>query len=302
MALERQWMVVMWAVVALVFAGCASSSSVPPLAAVTEWDFSMDSTLRLQPGQVGITFLEAMDASANGLPDTGLSGTDVIPVRIDEPASYTYALDPEDQSGTIGSVEFRRPDDSVVFRLLPGVSPSVSVTLEPGNYQLFLFSGRSVAQPGGESSATVFLRPDPAAATAPVQAGGPAPRVNTAQLKRLLSSNVCVRCDLTGAALSGANLEGAILNSVNLSQAKLQKTKLSHAMLANAKLASADLTDASLSMAVLTGADLTGARLIGAFLGGARLSGATLTGADLSGAIWTDGKTKCAEGSIGECK
>ena len=48
---------------------------------------------------------------------------------------------------------------------------------------------------------------------------------------------------------------------------------------------------ARLFRATLRNADLTDARM----------TGADLLKADLSGATWTDGRTVCAEGSIGQC-
>ena len=57
-----------------------------------------------------------------------------------------------------------------------------------------------------------------------------------------------------------------------------------------------DLNYAPLSNANLSGADLSGANLTAA-----NLSGADLSGANLSGAAWSDGTTRCADGSIGVC-
>jgi len=90
-------------------------------------------------------------------------------------------------------------------------------------------------------------------------------------LNTLLSTNSCVRCDLTGANLVGANLF-------------------------QANLGGAVLADAN-----LTGAGLVDAILRGAFLNGANLTEANLIGADLSGATWCDGNL-CPAGSTGTCE
>ncbi|MEE9195513.1 MAG: pentapeptide repeat-containing protein, partial [Alphaproteobacteria bacterium] len=44
-----------------------------------------------------------------------------------------------------------------------------------------------------------------------------------------------------------------------------------------------------------------GTNLRGADFTGAKMRGADFFTADLSGATWTNGKTVCAEGSIGQC-
>jgi uncharacterized protein YjbI with pentapeptide repeats len=95
-------------------------------------------------------------------------------------------------------------------------------------------------------------------------------------LDKLLDTNACSGCDLSGALLYGEDLSGADLVGANLFGAQLPGANLSEA-------------------------NLTGANLHQANLGGADLSGANLTGANLAWATWTDGR-RCAEGSIGECK
>lgn len=130
-----------------------------------------------------------------------------------------------------------------------------------------------------------------------------------------------VRCyfgerDLTGVDLSGARLRDtrflrADLSDANLSgidgfrakfvSSRLVGTKFDGARLTDSDFTKADLTNASLVKADLRRAKLFRAALNGANLTGARLRGADLTNADLSGALWTDGKTRCAKGSIGQC-
>ena len=130
-----------------------------------------------------------------------------------------------------------------------------------------------------------------------------------------------VRCyhderDLSGVDLSGARLRDthftrADLSSANLSgadgfrtkfvSARLIKTKFDGARLTDSDFTKADLTGASLVKADLRRAKLYRAILRDADLTGAKLRGADLINADLSGALWTDGKTRCAKGSIGQC-
>ncbi len=79
---------------------------------------------------------------------------------------------------------------------------------------------------------------------------------------RLLTTNAC----------RGCNLSGAVLNRLNLAEADLE---------------GADLSGAQLNAASLTGANLRGANLRGAWLGGADMTGANLLGANLEGADFT---------------
>lgn len=104
------------------------------------------------------------------------------------------------------------------------------------------------------------------------------------------------RSDLSGADLSNVYARGATFISSTMKGANLK----------DADLRSSDLTKAVLDGSDLTGADLRYTRLFRASLRdvnltGARLDRADLLKADFSGATWTDGKTICAEGSIGQC-
>jgi uncharacterized protein YjbI with pentapeptide repeats len=104
------------------------------------------------------------------------------------------------------------------------------------------------------------------------------------------------RADLSGADLSGADARRAkfvstIMHDVNLDQARLVRADLTKADLTGASLKEADLTNARLFRADLSKADLSGARL----------ADTDLLKAVLAGATWIDGKTICAESSIGQC-
>ena len=130
------------------------------------------------------------------------------------------------------------------------------------------------------------------------------------------------RCLLDGQDLDGVSLEGADLRSASFKRASLEGAKLAGAEARGAKFVSAalvrvDLQRSSLIQADFTLADLTGASLKGADLryarfydanlrradfSGAQLDEADFLRADLSGATWIDGKTICAEGSLGQCR
>lgn len=88
---------------------------------------------------------------------------------------------------------------------------------------------------------------------------------------RLLNTNHCQGCDLSGVDLAKAELSGAGLSAANLANANLKGTILLGATLDDANLEGADLGGAYLSDASFGGANLTGADL-----GGARLDGADL--------------------------
>ena len=129
------------------------------------------------------------------------------------------------------------------------------------------------------------------------------------------------RCLFDGNDLRGANLGGADLRDGSFKRAQLAEAELSGVQARRAKFVSADLqgtvfagadlvqadfTSANLSQADLSRTNLRSARFYGANLREADLSGAIMDGADflqanLSGATWVDGRTICAEGSIGQC-
>ncbi len=121
-----------------------------------------------------------------------------------------------------------------------------------------------------------------------------------------------VEVDLTGANLRDssfkrADLTASILQDVDARRTKFVTTVMQDVVLDGANLVRADLTKADLKGASLKGANLTWARMFRADLSGADLTDARLDNTDLlqavlDGATWTDGKTVCAEGSIGRCR
>jgi uncharacterized protein YjbI with pentapeptide repeats len=117
--------------------------------------------------------------------------------------------------------------------------------------------------------------------------------------------------DLSGAVLKDASfkradLSGAVLTGADARRAKFVSADLEDAIFDDARLVQADLTTADLSGASLKNADLTRAKLFRADLRGADLTGARvdeidLLKAELGGATWVDGKTVCADDSVGQC-
>jgi len=108
---------------------------------------------------------------------------------------------------------------------------------------------------------------------------------NLSQLTELLSSNVCIGCDLNNAGLVGANLTGAHLNKANLSNANLSGANLSNADLSGSDLSGASLNSANLTGANLTGANLTGTDLRSSYLTRSIISGNQLQSAYIQGAV-----------------
>lgn len=64
------------------------------------------------------------------------------------------------------------------------------------------------------------------------------------QIRQLLKTKQCQRCNLSGANLSGSNLIGADLSYANLSNADLRNTNMLGANLNNANLSNAKLSRA----------------------------------------------------------
>jgi uncharacterized protein YjbI with pentapeptide repeats len=137
----------------------------------------------------------------------------------------------------------------------------------------------------------------------------PTPGVNW---RRCLQDGQDLRgVDLSGATLDDASfkradLSGALLVGANARRAKFVSATMHDIDLQQARLIRADFTNADLTGASLQEADLTNARLFRADLSKANLAGARLAEADLlhaifAGATWIDGKTVCAENSVGQC-
>ena len=118
--------------------------------------------------------------------------------------------------------------------------------------------------------------------------------------------------DLTGATLRDSSfkrtdLTASLMQEVDARRAKFVTSVMQDVVLDGANLVRADFTKADLKGASLVGVDLTWARMFRADLSGANLTDARLGNTDLlqavlDGATWTDGKTVCAEGSIGRCR
>jgi hypothetical protein len=112
-------------------------------------------------------------------------------------------------------------------------------------------------------------------------------------LQKLLTTNRCEGCDLSGANLIGidlsnAQLQGAKLNAANLSGADLSGANLTKVSAVGTSLMGANLQKATLVKASLIYANLAKAQLNDAILQGTDLQGANLVGADLNGAKITD--------------
>ncbi|WP_457575691.1 pentapeptide repeat-containing protein [Desulfomarina sp.] len=96
-------------------------------------------------------------------------------------------------------------------------------------------------------------------------------------MQRLIKTNSCRGCDLSGVNLNRVDLSHADLEGANLEQARLYLTDLSSANLRNANLKGVVFGGTDLGGADLRGADLRGAVLDGAYLGGALLDGMIVT-------------------------
>jgi len=86
--------------------------------------------------------------------------------------------------------------------------------------------------------------------------------------KRLIETNSCPGCDLSGADLNRANLPGANLQGANLAYAQLHLATLTKANLQNSILKNTELNGANLADADLRGADLRGTNFTDAYLVG----------------------------------
>ena len=116
------------------------------------------------------------------------------------------------------------------------------------------------------------------------------------QVRQLLETKSCARCDLSEADLgqknlfqanvAGANLRDANFSGANLGNADLTGARLGGAKLAGVKLISAKLDEVGLEKTDLTEATLTGAQMKNALLTGTQLRGAKLYDVDLEGAVF----------------
>ncbi|KAM3112530.1 pentapeptide repeat-containing protein [Phormidesmis sp. 146-33] len=126
----------------------------------------------------------------------------------------------------------------------------------------------------------------------------PALAANPDHVQRLLKTNQCPLCDLSGADLKdvnlfganlvnanlkGANLSGANLGSANLTDADLTGANLNRTYLDRATLENTNFTKADLSAAYLKNASTKGIVLTEALLKGTQLSQVNLIGVDLRG-------------------
>lgn len=96
-------------------------------------------------------------------------------------------------------------------------------------------------------------------------------------LEKLIKTNSCRGCDLSGLTLNRMNLAGADLEGADFSMAKFFLSNLAGANLKNSNLKGATFGGSDLGEADLRGADLRGTSLDGAYLGGTRLDGEFVT-------------------------
>jgi uncharacterized protein YjbI with pentapeptide repeats len=98
-------------------------------------------------------------------------------------------------------------------------------------------------------------------------------------VKRLLQTKKCYRCDLAGVDLSDKNLNEADLEGANLAGCNLEKTDLGKAILKGASLVGANLKKANLKGADLYKANLSDADLTDANFENAKVDGTLFVGA-----------------------
>ena len=101
-----------------------------------------------------------------------------------------------------------------------------------------------------------------------------------ANLKTLLSTKLCLYCDLQGMNLQGADLRQANLTGANLFSANLSNGSFSGAILTDANLKNAELKNANLNSATLNRTNLKNAKL-----NGARAENTNFRQADLNEAV-----------------
>ena len=291
------------AMLSMLLVGCGGgsgggSNTVIPQA-LTENDFAADPSARLAPGMVGVTFLEPKDAAPATSGDTGSPGTDEIAFRIIEQTTSTYAIDTADK--TIEKITLIKSFGNEQLFLINTAQPSATVTLEPGDYKLVVYSGYTMADANGQPNRAVFLSnntstPAPAALGAKNALDIVRGRDDTV-LDRfpgltyrdiLIVTNKCRRCNLSAYKLFGLNLSGADLSEADLRLADLSRTNLTNANLTEARLGGANLLRANLDGANLTKARLGGANLDSARLYKANLEGAALDGARMNRALLTE--------------
>ncbi len=223
--------------------GCSEGQGNQFLAknAFSEYDFVTDSTIRVQPQHIGITFLEPYDATVTQVPDTLTLGADRMPVSVPEDRVFTYSMSPHDK--TIQSVQMVDAAGTEIFRI-DAQHHSITVFLQAGDYDLILTSGYSVQTAEGIDHKVVFLHSDSDRAISR----------NGSAIYRLFSTNSCSAEDLSGADLKHANLDSAYLEGADLSRADLSQANLCNAYLCNAILEGASLKDAKLLVANMDGA------------------------------------------------
>ena len=112
----------------------------------------------------------------------------------------------------------------------------------------------------------------------------PAKAYNPADLELLKQTNACIRCDLSGAPLSGLYLVGANLRESNLSRAVITQSNLAGVDFSGASLEAANLAGSNLAGASFTGANLRSASLVNTNLTAAGMIATDLIGANLRGA------------------
>ncbi|MGB3295940.1 MAG: pentapeptide repeat-containing protein [Phormidesmis sp.] len=121
----------------------------------------------------------------------------------------------------------------------------------------------------------------PALAEPPMQLPTPTQQAN---VQRLVLTNRCMACDLTGADLTETHLIGADLRNANLQWADLTDANLEGADLEGADLTGANLTGAYLTDAYLANTQLVGVNFTNAHLYNVDLTGATMADINLAGA------------------
>lgn len=256
------------------FAGCNNIITTPLNNGVyqshSERDFLKNRNLRAEPGSVVILNLETANSPADTIPDTGIIGEDIIPIRYTENAVHNVRI--QDSAAFAVALIGAVYGDYMYF--LYSGSPSATVTIPAGDYYF-----RIISYVGYDStlprSQTVFIRPN-AAPTVSENGHYEASQLNT------FFGYMCGSCNLNSANMYKLNLRGVYLGQAAMQSANLNESELDNANLEGANLTSANIRYASLRNAHLIGTILTSAVFYQSDLSFGSLNAANLTYANIN--------------------
>jgi uncharacterized protein YjbI with pentapeptide repeats len=245
----------------------------------TELQLAADPTLRLNPADLAVHFLEASDAtSVTSHTDTDL-GVETIPYTYSNTTDQTFTLDETDATTRIESVVMMQ-GETEIFRL-DANNLTTTLTLEAGDYDVIItaHADYTVASLGGYDHVVLFSYPREVSQgdlTSDLRSLLATGGQSNDSIDTIYSTKSCEKCNFFKVEFVDAHLDG-----VNLKSASFRSSKFEGTTITNSDFTGADMIGIEVVNSEWRSNNFTNVNFGALWSFGSELSGNNFTNANL---------------------